>query len=258
MDKSMQVLKNIFSIESETAIVTGGASGIGASIAECFHSLGANVIIADLNEDALKKQQEKIGSDRCKIFQCDIADESKANELSNFAIERFGKVDILVNSHGISRRASADDITSEDYDVVLNVNLRSVFLTTSIIGRHMVKRKKGSIINISSISAHVCLPNNVNYSAAKGGMEAMTRSFAGEWAKHGVRVNVIAPGPVRTPFTEAIYADPAYEKALLQKVPRGVISTSDEYLGATLLLASGAGANIVGQTIVMDGGFIIV
>ena len=275
----------LFSLEGKTAVVTGGAGGIGAEAAKAYYALGANVMLADADMGALDKAKgafcdgagEGGGRAECadggggggsggfssaggriEAHACDVTDSKQVEGLRDAALQKFGRIDVLLNSHGISRRASAADMTERQFDDVVAVNLKGAYLTTAIIGRVMVGQKGGSIVNISSIAAHVCLPNNVNYAAAKGGLEAMTRSFAGEWAKYGVRVNAVAPGPCRTNFTKSLYADPGYVSALTAKIPRGEISEAADLVGPILLLSSGAGANIFGQTLVVDGGFTII
>ena len=255
-----QRLKELFSVEGKTAVVTGGASGIGVEIAKAYYELGAKVMLVDIDGDALARQKNgfhETGAGICEIFACDVAKKAQVEELRDGILKKTGRIDILVNSHGISRRASADLITEKEFDDVIAINLKGVFLTTALLGRVMARQKSGCIINISSIAAHVCMPNNVNYAAAKGGLEAMTRSFAGEWAKHGVRVNAIAPGPCRTQFTQSLYADPQYVKNLTAKIPRGEISEAADLVGPALLLSSDAGANLIGQTLVVDGGYTI-
>ena len=253
-------LKNLFSVSGKTAVVTGGASGIGAEIARAYYELGAKVMLVDIDPEALARQKrafDESGAGICEIFPCDVAVEAQVRQLRDEAMQKFGRIDILLNSHGISRRASADHITEKEFDDVIAVNLKGTFLTTALLGRIMVGQKSGCIVNVSSIAAHVCMPNNVNYAAAKGGLEAMTRSFAGEWAKHGVRVNAIAPGPCKTNFTKTLYEDPEYVKNLIAKIPRGAISEAVDMVGPALLLSSDAGVNLLGQTLVVDGGFTI-
>ncbi len=250
----------LFSVNGKAAIVTGAGSGIGRAAAECFCRNGASVVLVDIDEERLAGVCGGLTDARgaAAAFACDVTSEGRVAALKDFALAKFGKIDMLINSHGISGRVSADDMTGADFDRVIGVNLKGVFLTTAIIGRAMAAGGGGGIVNISSIAAHVCLPNNVNYAAAKGGLEAMTRSFAGEWAKKGVRVNAVAPGPCRTEFTKSLYEQPGYYENLVAKIPRGYVPGPEDLMGPILLLATGAGANITGQVIVADGGYTIV
>jgi NAD(P)-dependent dehydrogenase (short-subunit alcohol dehydrogenase family) len=241
-------------------VVTGAASGIGSCAAEWFCALGADVLLVDINGPALEARLGELGglAGNAAAFPCNVAEEASIRELRDRILKQPGYADVLINSHGISRRVSVDEISAEEFDSMLAVNLRSVFLLNAVIGRLMAARGSGAIVNVSSIAAHVCMPNNVNYAAAKGGLEAMTRSFAGEWAARGVRVNAIAPGPCRTPFTETLYRQDGYVENLLKKIPRGEIALPVDMVGPLLLLSTRAGINITGQTLIVDGGFTIV
>jgi len=257
---NVHILEELFDINGKTAVIAGAAGGIGACAAEVFCTLGATVILVDNNDIALEAQYEKLKGlgGKAVPFVCDVTREETVNTLRDNLLRAPGYADILINCHGISRRASADLITAAQFDELISVNLRSVFLLTALIGRVMAERGSGAIVNLSSIAAHVSMPNNVNYAASKGGLEAMTRSFAGEWAERGVRVNAIAPGPCRTGFTESLYKQENYVENLLKKIPRGEIAVPMDIVGAILLLSTRAGINITGQTLIVDGGFTIV
>ena len=201
---------NLFQLDGKTAVVTGAASGIGKALAMGFAEAGASLVLADRNEGGLAdaaREVEALGQPAAAIA-CDVTNEGEVDALMEAAIERFGRIDVLLAAAGINARAAAVDMTAEDYRRVLEVNLVGVFLSARAAGRRMIAQGSGSVINISSIMGHVASANVAAYTSSKGGVSQLTRSLALEWAQHNVRVNALCPGYIRTPFIQPLLDDP--------------------------------------------------
>jgi len=196
----------------------------------------------------------KLGEE-CVAVKTDIADPIQVNNMVNLNIKRLNKIDILINSAGIVNNYSAEEMPKEEWDKVIKVNLTGVFLCTQRVGKEMIKRRKGSIINISSMSGLIVnRPQpQLHYNVSKAGVIMLTKSFAAEWAKYNIRVNAIAPGYMRTPLVDKIY--PKYGKDWVKYIPMGRIGEPSEKKGPALFLASKASSYMTGSVLVMDGGY---
>ncbi len=248
------------SLSGKAAIVTGGASGIGYAIAEHFLGKGARVAIADIDQDRgdrAVRELSKLGEIR--FVRTDVGNRADVDALLAAAIDAFGAVDILVNNAGIVHAADFLDISEEDFDRVLRVNLKGSFLTGQAVARHMVERvkaggKPGAIVNMSSVNAVFAIANQVPYSVSKGGINQLTKVMALGLAPHGIRVNAIGPGSIMTEMLASVNADPAAKNRILSRTPLGRIGEPAEIASIAAFLASDGASYITGQTIYADGG----
>jgi NAD(P)-dependent dehydrogenase (short-subunit alcohol dehydrogenase family) len=241
-------------IEGKVAIVTGAGSGMGLSTAIRFHAEGALVVLADISG----KEQEtatKLG-DRAVAIHADISRSADAKAMVDLAMKSFGGVDILCNIAGIGAPlVPFADATEENFDFMIDVNLRGAFLTMKYAVPHMLARGGGSIVNVSSTGALIGIPQSADYSAAKAGMLALTRVTAIEYARSGIRVNAICPGFIRTPMVEAaIERNPGILDYVLQMVPMGRAGKPEEIASTILFLASDESSYITGVVLPVDAG----
>lgn len=247
-------------LDGKTAIVTGAAGGIGYAIAERYLRDKCKVVIADI--DAQKgaqalKDLEKLGDVR--FVKADVGKRLDVHNLVAAAIEAFGDIDILVSNAGIVHGADFLDVAEEDFDRVLQVNLKGVFLTGQAVARYMVDKVKnggspGAIINMSSVNAVFAIANQVPYSVSKGGVNQLTKVMALSLAPHGIRVNAIGPGSIMTDILASVANDEAARRRILSRTPMGRIGEPDEIASIAAFLASDDASYITGQTIYADGG----
>lgn len=255
----MTDLRKMFDLSGKVAIITGAASGLGKSIAEGFAQYGASVAVVDIEEESAKKVAQGIvdkGGQAVPLI-CNVSMPDEVKTVIDQVIDKFGKIDILLNNAGIGYRTNAEDMTDEMWDIVLNINLKGAFLFCREVGRDMIKRGQGGrIINMSSIAGIVGLETgNANYSASKGGLNAMTRCLAIEWAKYNILVNAIAPSHTRTPLIEKLIKQkPETEKYFLNNIPLGRLGDPVDIVGPAIFLASDASAFVTGHILVVDGG----
>jgi NAD(P)-dependent dehydrogenase (short-subunit alcohol dehydrogenase family) len=248
-----------FNLEGKVAVVVGGTSGIGRSIALGLADAGADVVPTSRQEQKVKqtaKDIEKRGR-RSLVVAVDATRRDEVEALTEKVVERFGHIDILVNSAGAIWVGSFEEMPDEEYDKVMDTCLRATVLTCQIMGRVMIKQKSGKIINISSMAALWGQPDILPYCASKGGVIQFSRGLAVEWAKYNIQVNDIAPGLFVTPLTEDIFTEPVMNRRLKEKTPMGRLGELDDLQGAAIFLASPASNFITGQTIRVDGGLFI-
>src|SRR5690625_4792498 len=194
-------------LEGKTAVITGGSQGIGRATAELFYEHGARIVIADLNgEQAQQTAEEIAGTDGIGIT-CDVTQADQVDAAFNTAVDKFGSLDVVVNNAGITRDATMRKMTEEAFDQVIDVHLKGAWNGTRLASLRMREQQSGAIINLSSISGKVGAVGQTNYSAAKAGIVGLTKAAAKEMAHHGVRINAVQPGVIRTPMTEAIPKD---------------------------------------------------
>ena len=243
-------------LNGKTAVVIGGSSGIGRALALGLAQAGADVIPSARRAPevaAAASEIERLGR-RSLAVTCDATSEPSLQQLLEQSLTAFGKVDILVNSAGISKRSPTLSVTEQDWDAILDINLKGTFHACRIFARHMLERRYGRIINIASLSSFVGLFEVAAYAASKGGVLSLTRSLAVEWAPHGVCVNAIMPGVFRTALNQKLLEGPRGQEFLL-RTPMKRFGKVEELVGAAIFLASDSAGFITGATIPVDGGF---
>lgn len=250
-----------FNLEDKVAIVTGAAQGLGEVMARCLAESGATVVVADVNEDKGRESASKIRAlgRKAKSFKVDVSDRDAVDQMVGQVKSDFGKIDILINSAGLNRRYWMKDMTSEDYDLIMNVNLKGTFNTCQEVGRTMIEQGTGgSIINISSISSMIVNRRRAvgTYCASKGGVNMLTKAFAAEWAEYNIRVNAIAPGYFKTPLNEP-WINTEQGPDALSQVPMARFAEPEEIGPTAVYLASDASSYVTGHILVIDGGYTI-
>lgn len=240
-------------LDGKTAIITGAARGIGKAIAKLFGSEGAKLLLVDLDEARLNETAKEIGAE---VFVADISNPDDAGNAVKTAIEKFGSLDILINNAGITRDALAIRMKPEDFEKVLKVNLTGAFLMSRVAARMMMKAHYGKIVNMASVVGINGNAGQANYAASKGGLIAMTKTFAKEFGNRGIRVNAIAPGLIQTEMTANLPGAAVEEfrnKIALNRTP----GTPEDVAKAALFLASEDSDYITGTVLPVDGGMLI-
>jgi 2-deoxy-D-gluconate 3-dehydrogenase len=245
-----------FKLDGKVALVTGASAGLGAAIAVALAEAGADVAAQGNSRapDATCQLIERAGH-RALPLLGNLADKAVANQLVTQTLAHFGKLDILVNNAGTIRRAPAVDYSEDDWATVIEVNLSSVFRLSQLAGRHMIERGSGKIVNIASLLSFqggVMVPA---YAASKGGVAQLTKALANEWAKHGVNVNAIAPGYMKTDNTAALQADETRNRQILERIPAGRWGEPQDVAGPAVFLSSSASDYLHGHVLVVDGGW---
>lgn len=253
-DESVDIDWN-FSLANKVALVTGGASGIGAAICEAFVRKGASVAVVDVNSDEADRHATELGGDT-GAFACDVASQSSVESLANSVMSRYGRIDVLVNSAGIVALAPAEELTQEAWNRTIDINLTGTFLVSQAIGRNMVKAGSGCIINMASQAATVAIDQHAAYCASKFGVLGLTKTLALEWGPLGVRVNSISPTIVLTELGKQAWAGEKGDLAKKQ-IPVGRFATPQDIAAAAVFLASNAATMLNGADILIDGGYTI-
>jgi len=258
----------IFDISDRVALIAGASRGIGRAIAQGLAEAGASIALSSRTEADLLKAAEDIRGIgvRAEIFPADLSNVAQIQALVRDVLSRMGQIDILVNVAGVNCRKPSIEITEQDWDTVLNLNLKGLFFTSQAVGRYWLetrrfapeqRRGKGKIINIGSIAGEMGIRGVAPYSASKSGVAGLTRSLAVEWAAEGVCVNYLTPGYIETDLTRARFDDPAFSTAFHNRVAMGHRGYPSDLVGAAVFLAAPASDYLTGQGIVVDGGYLI-
>jgi NAD(P)-dependent dehydrogenase (short-subunit alcohol dehydrogenase family) len=246
----------LFSLEGKVALVTGCSRGLGQAISLGLAESGCTLILAGVSppEDTVRRI-ESIGA-RCTTVHLDVSDETSVARMVENVFSTYDKVDILVNNAGITQlgHTATEDLSVEEWDKIMTVNLRGTFLCSKYIGKKMIKREGGSIVNIASTGGIKGVPRAPAYCASKAGVILLTKSLALEWARYNIRVNAVAPHYMETDMTKGLMASERVHTALVNQIPMKRFAKPDEIVGAVLFLSSPAATYLTGTVVAVDGG----
>lgn len=255
----MAFINELFGLTGKVAIVTGASRGIGKEVAIALAKAGADVALIARNEKELNEVEQEIKqfgrnvlSVPMDLLEIDLMS-TKIEQIHDY----FGKIDILVNNAGINIPKPALDVTEEDWDKVLDINLKSTFFLCKTVAKYMIPNKNGKIINMSSQMAFVGYYKRAAYSSSKGGLLQLTRALAIEWSKHNINVNSIAPTFIDTPMTKPMFEDEVFLDDVLKRIPLGRLGKMEDLFGAVIYLSSTSSDMVTGHTVMVDGGWTV-
>jgi NAD(P)-dependent dehydrogenase (short-subunit alcohol dehydrogenase family) len=247
-----------FKLKGNVALVTGASRGLGRGMALALAEAGADVALVARTKSSLEETAamiEKVGS-KSLVLQSDLSQSNEAERVVSDTVRLLGQIDILLNAAGTQVRKPIFEMTEQDYDYLMTVNLKALYFLSQSAAKEMVKRRKGKIINITSLCSFIGLSNISIYGASKGGVASVTRHFAVELAKHNIQVNGIGPGYFMTELTAGLFNDPERSKWVLGKIPIGRTGEAEDLKGTVVFLASAASDYITGQILNVDGGWL--
>lgn len=244
-----------FSLNGKTALVTGGASGIGKAVSSMYAAKGAKVAVVDVNGDAAAAHARTL-KNGAQAFQCDVSDAALVERTSKDVASALGGIDILVNCAGVVFLAPAEDLDESDWDKTIDINLKGTFLMCQSVGRQMIAGSGGKIINMASQAGSVAIDQHAAYCASKFGVIGLSKVFAAEWGKHGITVNTISPTVVLTELGRKAWGGPKGD-ALIAQIPTGRFAEPEEIAAAAVFLGSNGAEMINGADLLIDGGYTI-
>lgn len=246
-------------LDGRVALVTGGSRGLGLGMALALAHAGADITLAARTQSELEEAAKMVEAtgQQALIVPTDVSNVDAVRTMVAQTVAHYGRLDILVNGAGINIRKPADEFTEEDWDRLMAINLKSVFFACQEAARHMRQQGRGKIINLGSLTFEIAVPNVALYATSKGGMRQLTRALGVEWAEDNIQVNAIAPGRFWTVMTDDVFSDPDLYASAVSVIPMDRPGIPADLAGATVLLASDASNYITGQTIVVDGGWVV-
>lgn len=249
---------DLFSVSGQVVLVSGGSRGIGLALARGFAERGAQVVITGREQSTLDAAAAEISAEggACAGMACDVARVEEIEPMIERVVTEYGRIDTLLNVAGVNIRQPAARFSPEQFDFVLDINLRGAFFMAQAVGKRMVELGSGAVVNIDSLNSDAPLKHVAPYAMSKAGVNAMTRSLAMEWGPHGVRVNGLAPGFILTDLTQKLWSNPTMGEWGRFNTPLGRLGRPEDLVGTAIFLASPAAAFLTGQTLYVDGGLI--
>ncbi|GAE26911.1 3-oxoacyl-[acyl-carrier protein] reductase [Halalkalibacter wakoensis JCM 9140] len=252
---------DLFNLQGKVSIITGGTKGLGREMATALAQSGSNIVIADLDEKTAKATAEEIKKQNeveALGFQVDVTQEDQVQALIQSTIEHFGKIDVVINNAGICQKIKAEEMSLQDWNKTMEVNVNGVFLVSKLAGKEMMETGGGSIINIASMSSFIANTEaQCAYNSSKAAVVMMTKCLANEWVSHNIRVNAIAPGYMETDMAKPLFAEQGELRHVLDYIPMKRLGKPYELGGLAIFLASDASSYSTGSTFVIDGGYTI-
>ena len=251
--RAAQYLQSMFGLSGKKILLTGAAGGIGAVLAEGLAAAGGEMLLCDVADEKLAELAKKLGGGAA-CFHMDVSSLDSIKGAVTSIIEKFGRVDVLINCAGINVREGFLDVSEDTYDKIMDVNLKGIYFLSQEVAKHMITRKSGNIINVASHNSVGMLGGCSVYGASKSAVTALTRSMAVEWAQYGIRANAIAPGHILTPLTTVTWEHPERSAYLRERIAMRRPGGPEELVGVTVMLASDASSYMSGMMIHIDGG----
>lgn len=259
----MKVYRTNYDFNNQVVLITGAGRGIGEAVSRAFAKTGARLVLVDINEEAIKELRNELIStlleENVLIVKTDVSDPKDVSKMTKKAIDYFGRIDILFNNAGINKRIPLKDVSFEDWRKIMSVNLDGMFLVAQAVGKEMIKRKKGKIVNTASMSGFI-VNENLNdgvYCTSKAAIVMLTKALAVEWVEYNIDVNAIAPGYTRTPLIKKLIKDSKIHQELKGRTPAHRLAEPEEIANAVLYLSSPSTTYITGHTLKIDGGYTI-